>query len=232
MRPHIVTYNLYSQSAKLIQKHLSNILGYKVYRGTTPKDNRFNLVWGLPNGIGANKLRTFEVFREHGVQSPPFTTSRATAEQWAMQHPIVARKLLRSSGGKGAVYIERGGAVIDAPLYVKYIPKKKEFRVHVHNGNIILVQQKRKRSGTSPDTKIRSHENDWVFCINNITEPEDLRSVALAACAAVGHGGGVDIIWNQLQNRCYALEVNSAPGLSDSSALTYANVFVQELQNG
>ena len=146
-----------------------------------------------------------------------------------MQHPIVARRLLRSSGGKGAVYIERGGAIIDAPLYVKYIPKRKEFRVHVHNGNVILVQEKRKRSGSNPDKKIRSHENDWVFCTHNLVEPADLRSVALAACTAVGHGGGVDIIWNELRNRCYALEVNSAPGLSESSALIYANVFAGEL---
>jgi hypothetical protein len=114
-----------------------------------------------------------------------------------------------------------------APLYTKYIPKKKEYRVHVIDNEVLLIQEKRKRRGQEADAKVRSHANGWVFCFNDIVVPEDLCLVALAAVEAVGHGGAVDIVWNERVGKCFALEVNSAPGLCPKSASIYAERIIR-----
>jgi glutathione synthase/RimK-type ligase-like ATP-grasp enzyme len=222
MKIRIVPYKLGSESAKLLARALSEKLGYTVYRGPA-QQNRINIKWGIPNGIGANKLKTFRAFKQHDVAHPDWTEDRTIVKRWLRDgRGVVVRKLLRSSGGKGASYIEGNVDVPVAPLYVDYIKKKKEFRVHVLESQVVHVQEKRKRRGTAPDTRIRSHENDWVFCTENVVEPHDLRTVALKATRAVGHSGAVDIVWNQKQDKCYALEVNSAPGLCPTSAKKYA----------
>jgi hypothetical protein len=123
--------------------------------------------------------------------------------------------------------------VPDAPLYVKYIPKKKEFRVHVLGGETILVQEKRMRrgSGETINRKIRNH-GDWVFCTKDIVEPEGLREVGHAAVIATCPetlSGAADVVWNERQNRCFVLEVNSAPGLCPSSAKVYAQFIKEKL---
>jgi len=138
--------------------------------------------------------------------------------------------------GAGATVVEKGStALANAPLYVKYIPKVQEFRVHVVAGDVIHVSEKRMRSkevrereGITVDTKIRSHERGWVFCDNDITEPADLREVAIAAANAANNGwGGVDIIYNAKAKKCYALEVNSAPGLTTAHAMIYADKLLE-----
>jgi hypothetical protein len=222
----IVPYKMASRSARLLQQKLSDLLGYKVYRGQ-PKAGRTNIPWGLPDEVGADKLRAFTAFGGHGVSCPEHTTDRGVATNWLARTAIVARKLLRASRGKGAVYIERGGECIDAPLYVKYILKKKEFRVHVYADQVLLVQEKRRRRGTKPDSKIRSHDRDWVFCTQNLVYGPALLDVALDACRAVGHSGAVDIVYNERQDKYFVLEVNSAPGLSPSTAEKYAQRMIE-----
>jgi len=229
MKIRIVPYKRGSKSARLLAEELSKILRYTVFRGE-PKKNRQNIMWGIPNGVGVDKLQTFEAFKRAKVSCPEFTTDRNIATGWLKECAIVGRKFLRSQGGKGAEYHEKGSKLTPALLYVKYIPKAKEFRVHIVNGKVILVQEKRQRKGSKVDYKIRSHENDWVFCFQNIVEPKDLRKVALDACAAVGHGGAVDIVWNEKKNKCFALEVNSAPGLCPTSAQIYAKAIVNEFK--
>ncbi|WP_206690231.1 hypothetical protein, partial [Streptococcus pseudopneumoniae] len=60
---------------------------------------------------------------------------------------FVARKLLNSSEGKGIEIFTLNDPVPSAPLYTQYIPKKKEYRVHVLNNVVIDIAEKRKRAG-------------------------------------------------------------------------------------
>lgn len=156
MKFRIVAYKIGSQSARLLAEAISRLVGYRVYRGTEPKANRRNINWGVGNRIGGDKLATFRAFSQHNVSCPEYTTDAAVARGWLARSAVVARRLLRSFGGRGITYIERGGNLVPAPLYVKYVPKKKEFRVHVYNNQVILIQEKRRRRGTRPDAKIRS----------------------------------------------------------------------------
>jgi glutathione synthase/RimK-type ligase-like ATP-grasp enzyme len=52
----------------------------------------------------------------------------------------------------------------------------------------------------------------------------------LAAVSALGLDfGAVDIIWNEREDKCYVLEVNTAPGLQGSTLENYANAIMEVL---
>ena len=156
---------------------------------------------------------------------------------WVSSGNIVfARSALRGRAGSGIIVAgpdvdwdnDKQSAFLNCPLFVKYKKKRKEFRVHVFNGKVIDVQEKRRvsveRRSEDPDPYIRSHLRGWVFCRDNVVEPDSLRSTALNAVAAFDglDFGGVDVIWNESEDKCYVLEINSAPGLEGTTLKNYA----------
>jgi glutathione synthase/RimK-type ligase-like ATP-grasp enzyme len=81
---------------------------------------------------------------------------------------------------------------------------------------------RRERRPDEFDGYIRNHSNGWIFASNDVVEPADLRPLATAACNSLGMDfGAVDIIWNERDNKCYLLEVNSAPGLEGITLMKY-----------
>lgn len=190
--------------------------------------------------VAANKLKTFKCFKEHDIQTVPWTTSKVKVAEWLKQgHTVFARTLLNASEGKGIV--EMSGAnttVTDAPLYTQYKKKKFEFRVHVFNNKVIDVQQKRKKKDfdeQATSALVRSYNNGWVFCRKDVVEPKGIRKLAVDAvkCLQLDFGA-VDIIYNESEDKCYVLEVNTAPGIEGKSVPLYANAlkaYLQKLQN-
>jgi len=236
----IVPYKLGSSSARDLANKLTQLLGYKVWRSKTPRTQKRNLLWGYagetPLGatilqskagvlIARNKVKTFVALKTAGVAIPDFTTNKAEAHGWLISGHIVFARTTDGQGGSGiTVLTSADDPIPNKPLYVKYIKKLKEFRVHVFNGQVIDVQEKRRKNGADADQYIRSHDNGWVFCHEDIVEPPDLRTTGIAAVQACGLlFGAVDIIWNKLQKKCYVLEINSAPGLAPSSVERYAH---------
>lgn len=179
--------------------------------------------------VAGNKLRAFQAFQQHGVSTPEWTTSRDIAQQWATEGSIVVcRTILNGHSGRGII-LASGASLTGlpaAPLYVKYKKKKKEFRVHVFKGSVLDITEKRRvRRENRPenyDGYIRNHANGWVFCRDNVVVPDDLAPAAIAAVRACGLDfGAVDVIWNERENRCYVLEVNTAPGLEGTTLSKY-----------
>lgn len=191
--------------------------------------------------IAGCKLQTFLVLGSEasgttlgtGVSIPPHTTDKAVATGWAGEGKVVVcRRKLNGHSGAGIVVAARVEDIVDAPLYTQYVKKAKEFRVHVAFGQVIDVQAKRKRIDFSGEVNfaVRNHDNGWVYCRENIEEPADLRDQALRSISALGLDfGAVDIIYNQHYNKCYVLEVNTAPGLEGTSVTKYTEAFVQHL---
>lgn len=184
--------------------------------------------------IANNKLRTFEKLKEAGVSHPEWTTDDATAASWIDEGlVVVARDLLSSHSGNGIRLLggENTHVLTHAPLYVKYKKKKHEYRVHVFNDKIIDITQKKRKAGfENRDNQIRNHQNGWVYCRENITVPQGMDALALAACNAVGLvSGAVDIIYNELENMCYVLEINTAPGIEGTTCLKYAEEIVKDI---
>lgn len=170
----------------------------------------------------ANKLLSFQAFEEAGVSHPEWTTSIDEANGW---DTVICRMVLNGHSGEGIVIAVPGEALPDAPLYVKYKKKKHEYRVHVFLGEVIDVQQKKRERDVERDEEaqmVRNRANGWVFAREDVFVPQTLHSVALSAVAALGLDfGAVDIIYNQKENKCYALEVNTAPGLEGETIKKY-----------
>ena|SRR5437879_834206 len=226
----IYPYRKFSQGARLLGRLLGAKLRYKPKRGPV-------LNWGNGREIGfpmfnqplavnvaSNKLHTFEQLG--GISTVPWTTSKEIANGWLKEGSrVVVRTLLRASEGRGIAIIEPGAILPNAQLYTKYVPKKKEFRVHVVGNAVIDIQEKRRKQGTE-NNLVRSHDNNYVFCREDVVEPKDLRELATKAVFELGLDfGGVDIIWNEKQDKSYLLEVNTAPGLTQTTAEFYAKAF-------
>lgn len=187
--------------------------------------------------IAGNKLSTFQKLEGvDGIRIPIFTTDRSVAAGWLRDGiVVVCRTHLRGHSGSGIVLCATESELVQAPLYVQYVKKQKEFRVHVAFGEVIDVQEKRKRrdlpEGTDINFQVRNHQTGWVYCREDIQQPDGLLAMATQTVSALGLDfGAVDIIWNEKRNECYVLEVNCAPGLEGTTVDTYAQIFVEKLK--
>ena len=240
----IAPYKRGSRSAKILRASLTQALGRNVLfinpdRVALCKPTRIVINWGssavsdtqarvlnnpIAVGAAANKLATLEYFQIDGVAHPEFALDIETARDWIDRgFYVVCRQLLTAHSGRGIVVARQHSELIDAPLYTKYIRKKKEFRVHVFNDQVIDIQEKRRSSAVDDHHPyVRNHSNGYVFCRGDIVEPDDLRGLATSAVRSLGLDfGAVDIVWNEYQNKCFALEVNTACGLEGSTVDKY-----------
>ncbi len=222
----LVSKKLGSNSLKALAEGLSTKLGYKVWRSKSPKLNRNNIVYGDCK----DKLQQYQWFHQQGVASLEFTTSKDEASAWVEQGATVfARTLLRSSEGKGIVILEKGKqeTVPNAGVFTKYKKKKREFRVHVFRDSVVQVLEKRKRKEFNGEvnTKVRNTANGYVFCSQDVVEPEGIRELALKASKVTNSDfKGVDIGFNEKLNELFVIEVNSAPGIQGSNVDKYIEV--------
>jgi glutathione synthase/RimK-type ligase-like ATP-grasp enzyme len=218
----LVPHNLGSQSAKELANSLSSKLGFKVFR-VRPTRIKNRIPFFLKEGT--DKLTQLTKFKDAGINCPEFTTSRDNALGWLNDGTVVCRTLLRGSEGRGIVLAETPELVVEAPLYTKYFKKKREFRVHVFNGNVIDVQEKRKKQDFSNerDTRIRNLANGYVFCRGDLQEPAGLRDLAIRATNVLGYTvGAVDIAYNEHLNQLVVFEVNANPGLKGTTLENYS----------
>lgn len=205
-----------------------------------------------------DKLKTFRLFTPStlpdalqaslaalgGMQAPRiprWTTSRQEASQWLSDgmKKIVCRASLTGQSGSGISVITRSTIepqpeLPQVPLYVEYIGKDAEFRLHVFkiNGTIEVLDVQRKIRDPEREPSnwdVRSHANGFIFTRNDLdgrphmeTVPEDVRVQAKRALACSGLDfGAVDACWNKKRNQAFVFEINSAPGLEGQSIEVY-----------
>lgn len=173
--------------------------------------------------LASNKHQAFLKLREAGVPVPAFTSDKSSVDWVGL---TVVRHKLSGHSGEG-IELRDASDLPSAPLYVQYIPKKTEYRVHVVGGRVILVQRKaRNPQCDNPDWKVRNHANGFIFVRNDVEAPPSVVDAAKRAVSALGLDfGAVDIIWNDKQKEPYVLEVNTAPGLEGSTIDDYADGF-------
>lgn len=157
--------------------------------------------------------------------APMATTDKTKAQEWLDSgKSIVCRTVLAGHSGEGIVIVDTGEKLIDAPLYVQYKKKKEEYRVHVGGGEVFDIQRKvRKADVEIENWRVRSHDNGFIYQRNDIDPPPALEQHALDVMEQFGLDfGAVDIIWNAKEQKCYALEINTAPGLEGTTLENYA----------
>jgi glutathione synthase/RimK-type ligase-like ATP-grasp enzyme len=203
------------------------------YGATKPLENFSGTYLNHPTAVinASDKIRTFSILSDENIPTVPWTTDKEEALEWLKTKMVVARTLTRASEGRGAIFVESGGELPDAPLYTQYIKKQAEYRVNAAFGTIINIRQKRRRTDFEGEVNnlCRSHSNGWVFCSEGVDKTNPiLSSLALASINAIGLDfGAVDIIYNAHYNSYYVLEVNSAPGMEGE---TLTN-FLEALKN-
>jgi len=248
----IYPYNLGSASARALKEALTDRLQARVLRvrSSARLRQRPRIVLNLGNArppeffhtrminqpaavnVAGNKLLSFQALRDANIPIPEFTTDIAQASNWLQEGiSVLSREALRGHSGEGIVINNPNptNAVALAPLYVKYKKKKHEFRVHVFNGQVIDLQQKKKIRDfehTDEQKKVRSHHNGWVFCREDLNLNEEnlvrIKAIAVSAVNVLGLDfGAVDIIFNERENAFYVLEVNTAPGLEGQTLESY-----------
>lgn len=186
-----------------------------------------NHVQVIKNGTPKNKLTQYQRFAEHLPEhSPAFTTDRAVAQEWQRRGKVLARQRLDGHSGQGIVEFT---GTEDARVFVRYYPKDTELRVHVFDGRVILIAQKRRRNGYDSNPIIRNHANGYIYSIHLSywLDVPRIQEIAVCAVRAVGYRwGAVDIICRRNRNPQYlVLEVNAAPGLEGRTLNAYAQEF-------
>lgn len=180
-----------------------------------------------------NKLNFFQLLRDN-PWVVPHTTDVAQVRAWLVDgKPVVARTKLTGHSGEGIVLLEGEGAeIIEAPLYTLYVPKKHEYRIHCVVSDeaemfteIFDIQQKKRRTDVEDQNvnwKIRNLDGGFIYARENIAVPD-----CVIRCAKEVFGqidldfGAVDIIYNEHNDKAYALEINTAPGLTGTTLEKY-----------
>lgn len=185
--------------------------------------------------IASNKLTFFESVK-NVVNIPEYTTKTEVAKEWLDSGSVVlGREILNGHSGQGIFVIDSEYAWNNLAhehfkMYVKYIPKKEEYRVHVIGNDIVDVRRKVARkefkNKEMMNWKIRNYDNGFIFAKNDVNPNDDVLIQSVNAINKCGLDfGAVDVIWNAFRNKAYVLEVNTAPGLEGSSVDNYAEAF-------
>jgi hypothetical protein len=245
----IVVNPVASGFAKALQRALRERVNNKIYRRLSPKtvparrtiiSRKGNV---LRQGSAAfvrpffsvtqrvlNKVEQFERFTVAGISCPRSCTEPHLVQTLGVK-TVFARTLVNSTNGRGIIEHDvANGPIPFAPLYTEYIPKKAEYRFHVFNGEVIDVQQKKKKREFEHerDTRIRNLNNGYIYCRDGVVPPDGASNLAVRAVEACGYTyGAVDIIYNEKRNQSFVLEVNSRPGLMGTTLAKYADAIIR-----
>jgi hypothetical protein len=180
--------------------------------------------------VATSKMATFRALADAGVQVPAWTQDRDLAREWVGRGRVLGRDLDHGSQGKGITVYEKDAEIGEHLFYVRYMRKDREFRVHVVKGTVIFVQEKLKKKEVENvgNKYVRSHRYGWCFAFHHLAErpaPQAVLDIGVAGVAALGLDfGAVDIAWSERSGPTI-LEVNTAPGIEESSLVAYADAF-------
>lgn len=255
MRYYVYPYKQGSKSARAV----ANALGGRVLRvhggAYKPRTSDVVINWGHSNperDIGAsrllnqsvdisfisNKKLAFQVFEREHVPIPGFAVNKVSV-YW--KGDTVVRHKLTGHSGEGIEIVPAGQPLPDAPLYVEYIKKEDEYRVHVGiskidpqvqdgTGTSIIGIQRKARRLETPDNEVnwqvRNHDNGFVYVRGGVNPPPAVMDAASRALVASGLDfGAVDVIYNRKEGKAYVLEINTAPGVEGTTVEDYAAFF-------
>ena len=181
----------------------------------------------------SNKLSFFNMLG-HIDELPPWTTDIEEARGWIQSgNAVVQRTILNGHSGNGIIIADQEAQLVACPLYVKYMKKSQEYRVHIFNHSVLTINRKARRNDVEePNWRVRNHDNGFIYSRTDFDTPRavtDLSHQVINRLDSTTRGnldfGALDIIWNHRDNRAYALEINMAPGIEGVLVDQYVNAF-------
>jgi len=176
--------------------------------------------------VASNKLSAFEHMLELDLPIPNFSYDKTDAITWLRGDDkcrVYCRTKLTGHSGDGIVIANNEEELVDAQLYVEGIRGyRDEYRIHVF-GNVIDVQMKKKKVDAESNQLIRNHHYGYVYCREDIVPAtEEMKRGAISAVVAMGLDfGAVDIVKLRDSDEYYILEVNTAPGVFNTTLDKY-----------
>lgn len=237
----IIPYKMGSASAKA----LATALGTKRVRQTGRPIWKPLINWGCSQitreytglllnepsrvALAVNKLSAFNTMSTAGVPLPAFTESREQAVNWlAVGYIVVCRTRLTGHSGEGIVIASTPDQIVDAPLYVRYLPKANEYRIHVGSGNVFFTQRKARKMDV-PDEEVnwqvRNLSGGFIYANQNIEASDEMKNAAITAVQSLGLDFGAVDVLETPRGRIAVLEVNTACGLSGTTLEKYVEYF-------
>jgi hypothetical protein len=227
-------------------------------------DPALTLNCSVPVGTAVNKVACLDKLRRAGVSVPEFTTDVWETKQWfstghSSRQSVFARTLTRGSQGRGIYIFDSFDSLVceyenryhsskklNFQLFTRNVPKTKEYRVHVFNGQVIGLSQKRQMSEeklelmgiAEVNRKVRSYKNGWVFANEVQGSESGLHKVKTAGVDAAEALGltfcAVDVLTTGSGNsieKVYVCEVNTAPSLDGETTLSNYIEAIEVLRN-
>lgn len=217
-----------NKSYKYLKKDILINWGYSSFPPILTNIKEYNIINPFESVANCvNKINCLTILRENNISCIDFTTNKEEAiELLKNGNTIYCRTLINSTKGNGIVIANTLEELVDSKLYTIYFKNTNEYRVHVFDGKVIDIQEKKRMSeeklnsfGISKENRtkrIRNHDSGWCFCRENIVFPEIVGDTAIKAVKALGLTfGACDISFNSKKNNCAVLEINTAPGLEE-----------------
>lgn len=176
-----------------------------------------------------DKLAFFTDMKDTGL-CPAFTTSKEEAQAWADNRTVVCRTLLSASGGRGIVLAKSPDQVVPAPLYTRYVPKDKEYRIHFFKWEDAYFAQRKalrrdEHRPAQPNWAVRNHANGFIYAHEGVETPDNVIDAARVTINTMKLDfGAVDVLYTK-NKRAVVLEVNTAPGLEGWTLEGYTRAF-------
>lgn len=214
----LITYSKRSESYKKLRALGTHDLPLKIHWGNTKTKLRGGL--NITPQLAINKKEMLKTLDEHNIPTLEWTDDVEVAKE---NTPIYCRTRLCESKGKGIIRAENPEEVVRAPLYTKALDGYEEYRIHVMKGNVFYAQKKIARH-EGANTIIKNIK-DYYFSKRDITRLHpQLYEIPKNTMTALGLDfGAVDLL--KKGNDIRVLEVNTAPGLDNSTAKAYYNSF-------
>ena len=193
--------------------------------------------------LAGDKLATLQKLEEEGVPHVEFSLTQPTPTD---RHEFWFGRKRRGFGGHdivaidsaGRKFIPQAGLQYDHPeaqqrfqtceFFTKYVDNKREYRIHVANGEIIRYQRKYARHPELATVRVQNHKNGYVFKQPHNRLHSDRTDACIAAVEALGLDFGavdmiVEVTGENPRGTTRILEVNTAPSCSPKTAEAYIN---------
>lgn len=182
-----------------------------------------------------NKLLTLKLLSRINPNHIPYWTEDINIAKTWLPNRVFCRTLHSSSQGNGIIICEEAQTLPQAAFYTKDTQAKHEYRVHFSKQGIFLIQKKARKRGDPPTTtehkKIKNHKHGWIFKTMLSTAEKDNIINALTHTLLTFLNetkldfGAADVSYNEKHKKYSILEINSAPGITNSTTRAYATMF-------
>lgn len=167
-----------------------------------------------------NKFKMLKEMDEHGVNTPPYSR-----EIENIKPPAIGRNTNHTQGNDINLILQKKDTLKkNSDYYIRYIPKAAEYRVHVFDNKIIKINKKKLSTDTDKEEYnpvCWNYETGWNFGLPDNKEKIDITQALMAVQSLDLNFGAVDMIKGEEDEKCYVLEVNTAPSLDDKNLTLY-----------